>query len=223
MDTAKARRSQLNPVPALLSPWMPSLDSSAQLPITQLPARHSQVWNPGRQNGEHNHPARSSSSSKKQMEKPNLSPCPFSTGSSGTQTAWQCQHRVGTSFPISCPALCQHSLLLPCLSLEAWPSTRGSQQRSSPVPLSAGICSLIGCLWKAPQLRAASTFLISKRLMLSNCLISPQHLLPFISGSLLQFIDGAVFSLSLFHRGCIRKCFHCRQRYLLLIDAYYSF
>lgn len=90
-------------------------------------------------------------------------------------------------------------------------------------PLSAGICSLIECLWEAPQLRAASTFLISKRLMLSNCLISPQHLLPFISGSLLQFIDGAVFSLSLFHRGCIRKSFHCRQRYLLLIDAYYSF
>lgn len=125
-----------------------------------------------------------------------------------------------------CPALCHHSLLLPCLSLEAaaWPSTRGSLKRISHVPLlSAGICSLIGCLWRAPQLRAASTFLISKRLMLSNCLISPQHLLPFISGSLLQFIDGAVFSLSLFHRGCISKCFHCRQRYLLLIDAYYSF
>lgn len=159
------------------------------------------------------------------MEKPNLSPSPFSIGSSCPHPARQCQHGAGTSLPISCPALCHHSLLLPCLSLEAaaWPSTRGSLKRISHVPLSAGICSLIECLWKAPQLRAASTFLISKRLMLSNCLISPQHLLPFISGSLLQFIDGAVFSLSLFHRGCIRKCFHCGQRYLLLIDAYYSF
>lgn len=123
------------------------------------------------------------------------------------------------------PSPVLHSLLLPCLSLEAaaGPSTRGSLRSISHVPLSAGISSLIWCLWEAPQLREASTFLISKRLMLSNCLISPQHLLPFISGSLLQFIEGAVFSLSLFHRGCIRKSFHCRQRYLLLIDAYYSF
>lgn len=138
---------------------MPSLGSSAQLPITQLPTRHNQAWNPVQQNGERSHPPQTTSR-KKQNEKPKLSPSPFSTGSSGTQAAWQCQHRAGTLFPTSCPALCHHSLLLPCLSLEdaALPSTRGSLERISHVPLSAGICSLIGCLWKAPQLRAASTF-----------------------------------------------------------------
>lgn len=62
------------------------------------------------------------------------------------------RNEAGTFFPISCPALCHHSLLLPCLSLEAaaWPSRRGSLKSISYVPLSAGICSLIRCLWKAP-------------------------------------------------------------------------
>lgn len=49
-------------------------------------------------------------------------------------------------------------------------------------------------LRKAPRLRATSTFSTSKRVTLSNCLISAQRLLPFILESLLQFIDRAVFS-----------------------------